>query len=531
MTELSNLAALRATVGSIDQLAYIKGHTTAGDGGGGTFIWRTGTPFTSGVYAIDNNGTVIQATGNNTGRWVRQFEDFINVKFFGAFGRNGDYTANIQAAIDFAALNSISYTNDSIIKGATVFIPNGDYSISSLLLKNKVSVLGESLEETRLHCNGLGSATGMFEIERGPVFVNVSNLHCLGEGTSKTCFYFEAKGSDPANPNTTTGGMWYSNFKNIQIKLFKGDGVVLKGGGNFLLPHQFNVFENVRVFKNSDYTHALKMIGQCGQHTFLNCQFDGFYNADTATYSRGHNVYIQNSTLVTTAVASFINSTFQDANYGIYLEYAENVTIDNCWFENLGVAVTTRPNCKAVTITNSRFANAAGFGSISAPNNIKNGHCFSITNSFVSITNNYVLVSNPNDIDPGAAFLVTMSNASGGVHLENNIFSDQRLDKTSNIPQITSGSTLDVGGNRLVNVNLAGITGYVAINSRLNCGEYITVRATDSIHFTQSSRLFLDGKSQLNLSAGEMATFVKLDYANNTSENYALVSFTKSNSI
>ncbi|MFP9098228.1 hypothetical protein ACLI09_04180 [Flavobacterium sp. RHBU_24] len=529
---MSNLTALRATVGISAQTAYVKGHTTAGDGGGGMFIWSTDAAFTTGVYAIDNNGTIIQATGNNTGRWVRQYEDFINVKFFGAFGLGGDYTLHIQRAIDFAALNSISYTLQSIVKGATVFIPNGDYTISSLTLKHKVNVMGESLEETRLHCNGQGSAVGMFEIERGPVFVNVSNLHCLGEGTSKTCFNLEAKGEDPQNPNTTHGGLWYSTFKNIQVKLFKGDGIVLKGGGNYLLPNQFNIFENVRVFKNSDFTHALKMIGQNGQHTFLNCQFDGFYNTTTATWSLGHNVYIQNSTSITTAVASFINSTFQDGNYGIYMEYAENVTIDNCWFENLGVAVTTRPTCKAITITNSRFANAAGFGSLSAPNNIKNGHCFSITTSFVSITNNYITVSNPNNIDSGLAFLVTMSNSTtGGVHLANNIFSDQRLDKTNNIPQITSGITLNVGANRLVNTNLAGINGYTAIESRLNTGEYLTVRATDSIYFGASSRLFLGGKSQLNLSAGEMATFVKLDYANNTSENFALVSFTKSGSV
>ena len=73
--------------------------------------------------------------------------------------------------------------------------------------------------------------------------------------------------------------MWDSRISDINIFGFKGHGVFLEGGGDlsdYLLPNQFNVFENVRVFKNSDFSNALKLTGQQGQITFLNCEFDGF---------------------------------------------------------------------------------------------------------------------------------------------------------------------------------------------------------------------------------------------------------------
>jgi hypothetical protein len=167
MTEVLNLQALRGIVGNIDgELYYAKGHTSAGDGGGGVFMWRTGnafktnqtppsTPPTSGIYSVDNYGTIIQAIiggiPNDSGRWIRQYDGYISVVWFGAFGTfdtlppESSYNIRIQNAIDFAALNA---KINPILKSSTVFIPNGSYQLSNIILKSGVTILGRSEEHT-----------------------------------------------------------------------------------------------------------------------------------------------------------------------------------------------------------------------------------------------------------------------------------------------------------------------------------------------------------------------------------------------
>jgi hypothetical protein len=526
MTEVLNLAALRSVTGTTGELRYAKGHTIAGDGGGGMFLWRTETEFTSGMYSTDNDGTIIKPTATNTGRWVRQYDGYINVNFFGALGIHGiDYTTQIQRAIDFAKLNTL--TTGSLLKGTTVFIPSGSYSVLKLILRHGTSLLGESLDSTTIYPATTGTIGDyLIEIEDGPVFTNVSNLRFIGNNSNFGCFLLEAK----LDPTGTHGGLWLSRFSNLNILNFKGDGIYLKGGSNYKLPNQFNIFENVRVFKGADFTHALKMTGQIGQHTFLNCEFDGFFRNNT--YSRGHNVYIASESGIQTAVASFINCTIQDADYGIFIEHGENITIDNCWFENLGVAVTVRHKdntpSRGINVLNSRFANAAGFGSLNAPNNIKSGICVHITNSFVNVHNNYVVVSDPNNVNPGSLFVFAIDNQKGSAHLANNIFADLRLGKTSKTFHIPASlSILDCGGNNFISTSGS----FSSISSTLNSGESLIIIATSSVNISASANLFLGGKSSLQLLTGEVATFVKMDTLNSVTERYSLVSFTKASSI
>lgn len=387
MTELSNLTALKGIIGSTNgELYYVKGHTTEGDGGGGIFMWRTGGEFiNTGIYKDDNNGTIIRTTssaGWNLGKWVRQYEGHINVVYFGAFGKTQDYTTAFQSAIDFASLNAL---NDPELKGSVVYIPNGNYRINTLLLKNGVSIVGESIDKTFIQATDNHIVDYMFKIVSGPVFLNISNIAIFGRDSNAGCFLFDAQGQSTAPFH---GGLWNSKISNIKIIGFKGHGIYLKGSGensNGLLPNQFNIFDNVRVSKAGDFSNALKMTGQNGQISFINCTFDGFKNNNT--YSKGHNINIQNEKQYTSAVISFINCTCQEADYGFYIEWAENVTIDNCWFENLGVAITVKSNfsdavneqpSKGINIVNNRFANASGFGSLDAPNNIKSGQCIAV---------------------------------------------------------------------------------------------------------------------------------------------------------
>lgn len=545
MTEVLNLQSLRGIIGNSGDVYYAKGHTNSGDGGGGIFIWRTDSVFVgTGTYSQDNNGTIIKATGNDTGRWVRQYDGYINVLYFGAFGVGDPHNTEIQNAINFAELNS---SDTSSLKSSTVFIPNGSYVLSNIILKSGVTILGESIDNTIIYAT---QGTGyLFEIEIGPVYLNIYNLKIVGNDTNKGCFLFEAKPGIPTPIDPVAdGGLWNSTIKNVIILRFNGNGIYLQGGttiagqGASLIPNQFNIFENVRVFKNNDanfslFSNALKMTGQIGQQTFVNCQFDGFTKTTSGvtTYDKWVNVSIENTgtDYLTSNVVTFLNCTIQNSDYGVRINYAENVTFDNCWFENLGVAlmiIGDKERSKSINILNNRFANASGFGSLSAPNNIKAGQCVSVNKSAVNIYNNYITASDPNGVDSGSQFVLGFPN-NNGINCYNNTFRDDnpKLSRTFGIMQSNIGvvsNSIDCKSNKLVFINPSS-SAIKNIKSAINAGEILIIRANGgNITFDNTGNIFLTNRTTFSLANGEIASFVKIDIGT-TSETYQLLSFTK----
>lgn len=561
MTEVLNLQELRSIVGSSDgELYYVKGHTSAGDGGGGVFMWRTYSIFTgTEIYNQDNNGTIIQAIRegipNDSGRWVRQYDGNINVMYFGAFGTyeapsyEPTYNTRIQNAIDFAALNFVinsydSSPNSTPPRGSTVFIPNGSYLISNLLLKNGVTILGESMSKTILYATRGSDTEYMFEIENGPVTINISNLNLIGEDakhnfTDRGAFKFE---SNLPFDEPYYGGLWNSRISDINIYGFLGHGVFLQGGGvssNYFLPNQFTIFENVRVFNSNNEKNSLRITGQNGQLTFLNCEFDGFSDErenNTFYFKRGINIWIESVQKYQPSVISFINCTCQYADYGLYIAWSENITIDNCWFERLGVAILVTSNIqdddnnnpsRSINILNNRFANAAGFGTLNAPDNLKDGQCVNVSRSFVNVNNNYVAVTTPigKFFDPRTRFIVVHNNTTGGVSAEGNSFQEEILGLTFGIMQriiVKTDDSIDCSGHKLLFINQEASEenpfpnpNVSIINSSINAGEYLTIRAdqgdvtfynTDNIFFKTSN-----SNNSFTIKNGEIVTFVKID--------------------
>jgi hypothetical protein len=376
----------------------------------------------------------------------------------------------------------------------------------------------------------------MFKIDSGIITINISNLLLSGQivGTSQKtnrgAILFKSTGqsTDPFH-----GGLWNSRISNILITDFKGHGIYLKGGeNNFLEPDQFTIFENVRVFNISDATNSLRITGQNGQITFLNCEFDGYFTKTTQnvyTFKKGVNVWIENVSYYNPAVISFINCTFQYADYGMYLSWAENITIDNCWFEMLGVAILVKSNqissisayqpSKSINILNNRFADALGFGSLNAPTNIKAGHCVNVSNSFVNVNNNYVLVTDPNGtyLNSNSRFIVASNNTVGGVYAQGNTFQAEKLSYTFGIMQIIPvvSNTIDCSGNKLVFVTGGASSVVNIIKSSINAGEHLTIRADKGpVEFKNIGNIaFLTSSSDFSfiINNGEVATFIKID--------------------
>ena len=562
MTELFDLEALRLELppsgGFVNGTTIlVKNHSTIGDNGGGVFMWRTGFDFENGPYSFENYGTIVKSyqVPPITGSWVRQYDGFINVLFFGAFGYGANYTDEIQRAIDFARTNA---ELNPQVKSSTVYIPNGSYVLDNIILKSGINIIGESLENTNIYATeGDGTSNDyLFTIESGRMVINISNLNIIGvrtiEGkaiyTKKGCFKFEATLN-----NLGGGGLMYSNIKNIQIRFFMQNGIYLKGGSGSVKSrvNQFNVFENIRIVRHGDGlfsydNHALKMFGQNGQHSFINCQFDGFhFNEDGITvYDRGINVMIENGGDVTTNVATFLNCTFQEADYGIIIKQAENVTIDNCWFEYLGVAITVQGNAglnpeelipsKSINILNNRFANASGFGSIDAPHNIKDGQCVSVENSVVNVYDNFVTASYPELVNPNSLFVYGFKK-NYGLNVYGNTFRKDHINlrRCFGVKQdllVDPTFTLFCQSNKLVFV-LADdeypITDIKRIESSINPGEMLTIRCeTKLLTFYDVDNIFLTNRTTFQLIIGEIATFVKIDIGNDN-ETYQLVSFVK----
>jgi hypothetical protein len=116
-TVVDNLAALQALNGdALTGSALMLYRSTVGDGGGGLFAWDASSSATA------DGALVVEPSGHSgNGRWLRQYDGPMSVRWFGATGDGAtDDHAAIQACLDAG-------------KGTTVFFPAGIYVISDTL--------------------------------------------------------------------------------------------------------------------------------------------------------------------------------------------------------------------------------------------------------------------------------------------------------------------------------------------------------------------------------------------------------------
>jgi hypothetical protein len=246
------------------------------------------------------------------------------------------------------------------------------------------------------------------------------------------------------------------------------------------------------------------------------------------------------------AVISFINSTFQQSEYGIFAEYSESVTFDTCWFENLDLAVTATYNewgpSKAINVLNCRFANASGFGSLPVSNQHVNnppydyaGRIISASKSEMNVYNSYVCVSNMDEKKPYSPLhknFILGLDPNLGVRTLGNSFQDYRLGFSYGImqyvtidvdtdPEYGGSFFLDLQDNKLVFAKPGPYNGkeIERIVCSVSAGETISIRADQkTITFNNKKNIFLSGKSSLVLNNGDIGTFVKID--NTVGPNY-----------
>ena len=528
---IKNLEALREFgVPESGDMVCVKGHTSVRDGGEGFFY------FDRNSKEADDDGIIIKPKGvdrDNPGRWLRDINGPINVNFYGVLaGRNNQdrYTsANIQKAINFAALNT-AYNQVNYRAGNTVFFPSGEYFIDgSLLLKSGVSILGE--ESTLLTVKKGADFDYFFKMNTGKIFISMENLRINGNGEANVGGLY-LKSKDGADG---TGGLWQSRFKNINIVNIQGHGIFLEGSdsmgvngpNDYSLPNQMTVFENVRVTRMNDEKNSLRMTLYQGQFTFINCLFLGKRDRS----SLGTNVYMSQPG---GNVVSFINCTIQEAVHGFKMIGSSNITIDNCWFENLYNSIDVT-NGQSINILNSRFSNAAGYGSegftgpVNLPIDIETGSIVSSLNSNVNVERNYVRVTDVNSPEAHKSHFIfgrtdsTLVNTNT-INSRNNTFMDPRISRTIGIVQSlpVETRTINLNGRTNVAADFGNNTVLRKIESTLSGGEQLTmainkqsrkgtIKIKDWAGVRRKGNISLNGQKQLVLKNGQKATFLKVD--------------------
>lgn len=549
---------LRSLSGAEDDIVYVKYHTVPWDGGGGFFTLLNNIVVKNnlGVIKPDNDGTVIVNQNLPSHRWVRKIDNYIDVRFFGTYGNfQHDDGLRIQKAIDVAAENvKASYSS----KCTTVYIPVGNYKIhNTLLLKTGVSIKGDGLRSTFLTSGYLDDTVSppdsndgsrndgyMMTMDRGRIEgCNISDISFVGgvspyganwstaqETKTKGCMFFESVSTNEYG--ISDGGLWNCTFKNIRVVQFNGNGIMINGGQNldFSRPNQFCVFENVTLQRQKDNVHSLLLNGQVGQFTFINSSFGGLLYSNATKALKGINCAITNNNSTfsgfnTSSVVTFLNCTFQDSEYGIFVKYSDALNIDNCWFENLDLAISVsdsddgRPS--TVNIQNSRFANAASFGSLPISNKHQNnppidyfGTCISSKGSNINVNNNFVTVSTVDNISSNKYFIGALD-GNKSVRASGNTFLDTSLGKTYGITQNVStciNNSIDLKGNNSVLLSLPTNQIIKNFSSTSMAGERIAIKInTPSVTINNTGNIRLGTNTTLTILYGKTLEFVKLD--------------------
>jgi len=199
---VDSIAELRTYRGFNDIAVILRGYYEQGDGCDGKFYWDTSSTET------DNGGTVIQATGVITGRWIRIYDDSINVRWFGAKGDG------ISDDID-SFLNVQGFPSILIPKGTYYLSGNVDFRSSFLHAIDAKIVLTDT--DNYITLGGLSSASDnpkqhLKSILRSTANTNPEVIIMGAKGqhiTIERCTYVQLMADSDA---TNAGSIAYSTF-------------------------------------------------------------------------------------------------------------------------------------------------------------------------------------------------------------------------------------------------------------------------------------------------------------------------------
>ena len=277
----------------------------------------------------------------------------VSVRDFGALGDGRtDDTEAIQRTIDAVSRE----------QSGAVFVPPGRYRIRSLTMRHGVAIQGVGAKASMLEALP-SDAPALISLDDGPVqFADLRALRLVGGRAGQAinpgqwAVHYEAR---PIDEPPFHGGAWFTSFDTVYVTDFDNGLWFEAGASGYLLPHQFNRLNNVIVTINATPAgRALLCHGQCNQFDYTACVFD------RRSWSEGINIELGSGMPdANTPKLHHLNLvTAQRATTALAIRGAHNVTVENCWFENLHQAIDASGEAEGLLITRCRFANAAGDG-------------------------------------------------------------------------------------------------------------------------------------------------------------------------
>lgn len=345
MTTIDTIAELRRARPRRERSTVrVRGHSKAGDGGGGTFMWNptsTETP---------DGGTVFAAEGGGTGRWIKLYDQLVNIKSFGAKGDDStDDTAAVQAAVD---------------SGLPLFVPPGKYRLSaSITWANKLTMVSP------------GNAQ-FTDIRSGnpeePLF-HRAGRYMYADGT-----YFNEIPGDPAV--TLTGSIILRNLRfALKVENPYGHAFEIQGASQCLIERcTFSAAFRGLTFGQSSF-----------DNTVIGCLFQGYYLltngwADMVLAQKSWGIYCSGHTFVygcmsigygvgfyATGIGNVLNGKRIEVNlHGMMLggpEYNVTGTTSSIFSRGSVSGISLEANAVGLLVKNAKASLISGIGAQGSP--------------------------------------------------------------------------------------------------------------------------------------------------------------------
>ncbi|MDD9942556.1 MAG: glycosyl hydrolase family 28-related protein [Myxococcales bacterium] len=251
-----------------DIAVFVRGRSTVGDGGAGTFFWDPDASLG------DNDGTVLKPVEySGSGAWKRAYSGPLDVRWFGAGAGAADDAPAIQSAIAAAVALTQNASGHvfSTYSRPTVYLPSGVYPLASTVeLHRYVSLEGETGATLRAVNNEvvLLRVAGVHNTIDGVSFVHGRNSIAL--------YGPLAEGGGTWNPDVGTQPLF---IRNCHFHYPRGPAIwqdVLGGNRSFqsalvveqfsfIGPHLYWGAGDAVIFKNGRVSWDLANLAQVGE--------------------------------------------------------------------------------------------------------------------------------------------------------------------------------------------------------------------------------------------------------------------------
>lgn len=477
----TTIAALRALdPDDAADVIEVQGHTTAGDGGGGSFR------YVSGSSATDDNGITIAPTAGS-GRWIRQLNGApVSVAMYGAAEglSAATNTTAFQAALDYAATQQAVYLSGKSDRVTDrVIIPAGTFALTpgGTVVAEGVSLRGAGMSLTEL--TGSGASGAIIKVGGASVEysgINISDMTISGDGTALTAY-------------DATAGLIGLDVEKLyrlgvlqQVRVRRCDTNIKITGFAIRLIDCYSISANIHCLHVLDGT-ASEIVG--GRYEYS---------------STGSVVNIEDNAGAEPVGITVRGAAIQNGErQGLIVDTFQNVTVQGCFFEGNNNTVTGGYN-------DAEFTNSSSGGTVSLLNNsfTNSGSHADTSNSAIYTSNikhitgigNWVRDTSTADYDSAVEVAGTTENLiwlGNFVQLDAAEGTDAPINITGSVAHLlttTDDDGLDLGSLNILDGN--------AVFTRTSGSANIKVLATGS---GQDASFFLQGEDECKILMGTAA--------------------------